>query len=165
MKIIVLLILTGTMAYGQIEVDNGHIVWTTVKQYENSSESLLKQIKSSGKFSTLELIDDTIIGKFTDIPINFQGTASMYLMTSNMMGSFMIQFKDSRYRITAKNLQFKSQTSVGVFDQGSIEPIEQYALNRDGEFRKRIKSKDLPIVEDNLSKLFEFSGLSQKNDW
>ncbi|KKN36661.1 hypothetical protein LCGC14_0771280 [marine sediment metagenome] len=78
------------------------------------------------------------------------------------MGSFIIQFKESQYRITAKSLQFKRKTSVGVFDEGSIESIEQYALNRDGEFRKRFKSKDLPIIENNLSKLFE---LSQKNDW
>ncbi|MDL5514421.1 hypothetical protein QSE00_21590 [Arenibacter sp. M-2] len=56
----------------------------------------------------------------------------------------------------------KSQTSVGVFDEGSIEAIEKYALNANGEFRKRFKSKDLPILEDNLSQLIK---LSQKDDW
>ncbi len=162
MKVIIFLILANTMAFAQIEADNGQFVWRTVKQYEDNSESLLKQLKSSGKFSTLELLDDTIIGKFTDTPINYQGTASMYLMASNMMGSFIVQFKEGRYRITAKDLQLKSQTSVSVFDQGSIEPIENYALNGNGEFRKRFKSKDLPIIEDNLSNLFE---LSPKDDW
>ncbi|KKN36660.1 hypothetical protein LCGC14_0771270 [marine sediment metagenome] len=80
MKIIILLILVVNTAYSQIEADNGQIAWRTVKQYEGNSKSLMKQLKSSGKFSTLELLDDTIIGKFTDTPINFQGTASMYLM-------------------------------------------------------------------------------------
>lgn len=162
MKVIIFLILANTMAFAQIEADNGQVVWRTVKEYEGNSESLLKQLKFSGKFSNLELLENTIIGKFTNAPINFQGSASMYLMASNMMGSFIIQFKEGRYRITVKNLQLKSQTSVGVFDEGSIEAIEKYAINANGEFRKRFKSRDLSILEDNLSKLFEFS---QKDDW
>lgn len=162
MKAILLFILVNTMAYAQMETDNGQVVWRTVKQYKDNSESLFKQLKSSGKFSALELLDDKIIGKFMDTPIKFQGAASMYLMASNMMGSFTISFKENRYRITAKNLQLKSQTSVGVFDQGSIEPIEKYALNKNAEFRKRFESKDRPIIENSLSKLFE---LSSKDDW
>ncbi|WP_289060353.1 hypothetical protein [uncultured Zobellia sp.] len=152
----------STMAFSQVEVDNNQILWRSVKQYEGNPESLLKQLKSTGNFSSLELLDNSVIGKFTDAPINYKGTASMYLMASNMMGSFVIQFKESRYRITAKNLKFKSQTSVGVFDEGSIHPIEKYGLNGNGEFRKRFQSKDVPIIEDNLAKLFEFS---QKDDW
>ncbi|WP_123772323.1 hypothetical protein [Zobellia sp. OII3] len=162
MRLFLFLFMVNTLAFSQIEVDNGQVIWRSIRQYKGTSEQLLKQLKSSGKFSSLELNTNSIIGKFADAPINYKGTTSMYLMASNMMGSFVIQFKEDRYRITAKNLKFKSQTSVGIFDEGSIYPIEKYALNGNGEFRKRFKSKDVPIIEDNLAKLFEFS---QEDDW
>lgn len=162
MKALVLLALFSSLSYAQIEENSGQVIWRTVNQYEKGADDLFKEIKSSGKFSNIELVDDEIIGKFEEAPINYQGTASMYLMASNLMGGFRIQFKDGRYRITATNIKFKSQTNVGVFDQGSIESIEKYAFNRNGEFRKRFKSKDIPILEDSLTSLFKFS---LNDDW
>ncbi|CAM4322546.1 hypothetical protein [Zobellia nedashkovskayae] len=162
MRLFLFLFMVNTLAFSQIEVDNGQVIWRSIRQYDGTSEQLLKQLKSSGKFSSLESINNSVIGKFTDAPVSFKGTASMYLMASNMMGSFVVNFKEGRYRITAKNIKFKSQTSVGIFDEGSIYPIEKYALNGNGEFRKRFESKDLPIIETNLAQLFE---LSQEDDW
>ncbi|PKA98677.1 hypothetical protein B0O79_2365 [Flavobacteriaceae bacterium MAR_2009_75] len=154
--------LFSTLSYSQIEKDNGQVVWRMIKSYENNSETFFKTIKSSGKFSELALSGEEIIGKFEDVPIVYKGTASMYLMSSNLMGSFKIQFKNGRYRITAGNIKFKSQTSVGVFDQGSVESIEKYALDRSGDYKKRFKAKDIPIIEDSLSRLFHFK---EDDDW
>lgn len=162
MRVLLFIILVSSLGYAQIEKNNGQVIWRAVEQYETDANQLLKEMKSSGKFSGLELLDDEIIGKFEDAPIIYQGTASMYLMASNLMGSFIIQFKEGRYRITTTNIKFAGQTSVGVFTQGSVESIEKYALNRKGEFRKRFESKDIPILEESLSRLFEFS---QNDDW
>lgn len=85
------------MAFAQIETENGQVFWRTVKQYENNSESVLKQLKSSVKFSTLELLDDTISGKFMDTSINYQGIASMYLIASYPVGS--LQFHSRKVSI------------------------------------------------------------------
>ncbi|MBC7000859.1 hypothetical protein [Cytophaga sp. FL35] len=163
MKVFLFLFLVSTSVFSQLENDQGQIIWRSVKQYNGSAEVLFKKFKSSGKFSSLEILDESIIGNFTDVPIRYKGAASMYLMASNLNGSFVVEFKENRYRITAKNLKFESQTSAGVFDQGSQEAIEKYALNSKGELRKRFKSKDTPIIEDSLSNAFDLR--SGDDDW
>jgi len=165
MKTIVLslLLFTSIAATSQQQIGNLVISDYTLKFqkiYETDATGLVNTLKQKGGFITNS--DTSVItATFTNYSFNYRkyGYARMDMpMFLQMPCNFAVRIdlSNNRYRVTATNLQVVQNISISIYNvstEPSIDPIEEYALNRKGELRWTLNDY-IGLIDKDFTDLF-----------
>lgn len=156
-------------------INNSQIEWIKVFDSKMTKAEIAKIIKSNGLFKDLVINENEIKGTIENIQADFKSlgrsswSTTIYIQNSSISFSFIIQFKNGRYRVLLNNILLKSLTDIdtGVvsFASNVEEPLSYYTIKK-GKFRKRFLKKDAEIFAHTFTKIFNFKDY-QKNtdDW
>jgi hypothetical protein len=150
-------------------IENGKVVWQKVFN-TTTPEDYKKQLFQSLNFENIDLSDGTIYVVIRNLEMDYKSlgksemTTSIYISRANYDAVGIIEFKDTRFRVTVKDLKGIQRYSDGLYEKGEMHPIEFWALNRKGEPRKHFLKNDVEIIDFTLDKLF-YPTKKSKDDW
>jgi hypothetical protein len=109
-------------------------------------KSLYKYIKSKSNLSKINIQENTISGKITDMRINYEKYGGKYMTTliilnHDLNADFTLELKANRYRLTIKNMVFTDKSSAFAYNTTNSEvnnyKLDEYVVNqRKGKFKK-----------------------------
>jgi hypothetical protein len=144
-------------------VEDGTLIWQKVFTTELSFKELSKLVKTSGIYSDVEIIDNSIIGKVEDLEPDFKGagysemSTPMYISRNFLDCHGLIEFKDGRYRVTLKKIYLTQKYDDGVSEEGERTSLETYAVKRRGDKMKGLfLQKPSEIFNYTFEKKFNF---------
>jgi hypothetical protein len=150
-------------------IEQNELIWQKVYDIKSSPEEFKNHLLKNLEFSDIEVSNDQIIATINNLKIDYKGygksafSTSAYIPQSDFHALTIIEFKDDRYRVTVKDISTSWSTESLLYNDGITERIEILALNRNG-FKKRFISKDAPIINFTLNKLFK-PQKPKKDDW
>tara|TARA_R110002012_G_scaffold321178_1_gene547913 strand:+ start:99 stop:614 length:516 start_codon:yes stop_codon:yes gene_type:complete len=156
-------------SYGQnMALENGRIIWQKIYSSNKSIDEIHNLILKSGNFSDIKKTGSQITANINQFLLNrklSKSSGSLYMYTDDITGFVLIEFKEQRYRITVKNLTFISNTEIHALGDGvgARTPLERYALNGNGEYRKAYLKRDEGVIDANLNQIF--NPQIRDNDW
>lgn len=157
-------------AQTNLMLENGKVVWQKVYNVETTPSDYKNQLLQSLNFQSVDIVENTIYTVVRDIDMDYKSlgkgemTTSMYLSRANYDAIAMIEFKDDRFRVTVRDLKAIQIYSDGLFEKGEMHPLEFWAVNRKGEFKKYFLKNDAEIIDFTLDKLF-YPHKIKKDDW
>lgn len=90
----------------------------------------------------------------------------MYVSRSYVKAFALIEFKESRYRVTLKNIKFVQKYEDTLSKQGEISNIELYALKKQNtEFKSNFLNKPSKIMDFTFQKITELKRVAEENKW
>ncbi len=149
-------------------LDNGNILWQKIINRGESIDEVYSLMMKSGDFSDIKKSGKQITATINQFLLDRKlsdSSGSLYMYTDDLTGFVLIEFKEERYRITVKNLAFISNTEIQAIGDGvgARTPLEQYALNGQGEYRRGYLKRDEGVIDANISQLFKMQ--KSDNDW
>lgn len=91
-------------------------------------------------------------------------STAMYI-SRNFLSSFVvIDFKESKYRVTLKNMELTQKYNDGLSEKDAVTKLSEFALRRNKEFRRGFKKSPHKIIEYTLNKIFTIPAKTN-DDW
>lgn len=147
-------------------------IWQKVYTTELSFKELADNIKHSGFFSNLNIIESSIAGNFKTIDADFKRTGfsemntPVYISRSFFEGFIVIDFKDGKYRVTLKNILLTQKYDDAVTEQGERSTLETWSQkNGKNEFKDAFTKIPSKILDYTFSKKFDFNGKKDDKNW
>jgi hypothetical protein len=154
-------------------INNSQIEWIKVFDSKMTKPDIVKIIKSNGLFKDLVINENEIKGTIENLKADYQSlgqsswATTIYIQNNSISFSFIIQFKNGRYRVLLNNILLKSLTDIdtGVvsFASNVEEPLSFYTTKK-GKFKKRFLKKDAEIFAHTFTKIFSFKDYQKNND-
>lgn len=179
-KNFILILLLSLKSFGQDEhsfsIDNSQLSWQKVFQNDMKIDEIESKLKQMGLFKNLVFNKNQVSGEIENIPADYNGigknswNTSFYVQNTLITGTFFIEFKEGRYRITLNGINLitineLAGSGITVMSANSIQPLSEFAIKK-GKFRKGFLKSDANIYEYTFSNLFDFSKYNIKsNDW
>ena len=179
-KILILFLLIVSKGFTQdkhsFEIENNQLVWQKVFTSELNQAKIEKILKENGIFKNTVLAEKQINGEIENITADYEGVGknswntSFYVQNTTISGTFFIEFKEGRYRVTFNGINLKtvndlSGEGITVMSANSIQPLSDFAI-RKGKFRKGFLRADVKIFEHTFTNIFDFNKYKLKtNDW
>lgn len=143
---------------------SGGIIWQCVYKTDMQSSELHKSLHLSPYIHSIEKIDSTFYKarlKRSTIDYKSYGFNRMqlpiYLTNNDVVADVIIEYKEGKYRVTLKNIDLKTTTSM---EYGTLNDI---AIGEDGYFADHFINDAGNIYHNNFKKWFELESIS--NDW
>ena len=160
--------------YHGFKIENNQLEWQKVFESKLSMIDIEKILKTKGIFKNMKSEDEQIIGKIDNITADYQGAGksiwntSFYVQNSSINGTFYIEFKDERYRVTLNGINLKtindlSGNGISVMSANAVQPLSDFAIKK-GNFRKGFLRSDAKTFEITFSNLFDFEKYKLKSD-
>ncbi|MEJ1224071.1 hypothetical protein [Sediminicola sp. 1XM1-17] len=179
-KILIILLVASLRLNGQeihsFKIENNHIEWQKIFESQLLKSDIEKIIKEKGIFKNITFEEELLDGEIENISPDYQGAGksswntSFYVQNSSISGTFHIDFKDGRYRVTLNGINLKtindlSGNGISVMTANSVQPLSDFAIKK-GEFKKGFLKADAQIFEITFSNLFDFDKYELKSeDW
>ena len=143
---------------------SGGIIWQCIYATDMQSLDFYKSLYLSPYIHSIEKIDSTFYTarlQRSKIDYKSYGFSRMqqpiYLTNNDVVADVIIEYKQGKYRITLKNIDLKSITSM---EYGTLNDI---AIGTDGYFADHFIKDAGNIYHNNFKKWFELESIS--NDW
>ncbi len=178
-KLFLLFIFISGFAFGQMEnfvVNDGQVQWQKVYETTKTFDEIQKAVKNKNNVKITEQTENTIIGEFRDVIMNYKKAGVGYLMTPIILnetnkynGFFKLDYKDGKYRATIRNVSSKGM-NVTLYGGGlglgsSLDTtLETMVLNKKGEVRKGFAKVAGKIIDVTFLDLMDFTKVEEKND-
>ena len=174
-KLILIFFLSCSILYfGQIEnfkLENEQISWQKIYDTDKSFDEIYDLIKSNTQFSDVVRDENSITFLIKDYSIDYKGAGGSLLMTnayisnSKYSGNVLLNFKDSKYRITLSHIMYLYTSMDLNFGRNQTSYSLEESVIKKSEFRS-IYKKDSSIFNYSFTKLFDFSKYKKStNDW
>ena len=146
----------------------GKAYWQKVYDTSLEHNGLFNVIVNNGQF--VDVMDgDVITFRVARAKLDFKslgfsrGAIPLYASGSDVSCFVTIQIKDGRYRVTADNIVLTENTTGGLMEEGTENPIETWAV-RNGEITKAFSKIPSQLYDKFFSSLFLLEGKSYIND-
>lgn len=143
---------------------SGGIIWQCIYTTDMTSTDFYKSLHLSPHIYSIEKIDTTFYTarlKRSKIDYKSYGYSRMqlpvYLTNNDVIADVIIEYKEGKYRITLKNIDLKTTTTM---EYGTLNDI---AIGEDGYFADHFLNDVGNIYHFNFKKMFELESIS--NDW
>ena len=178
-KLFLLFIFISGFAFGQMEnfvVNDGQVQGQKVYETTKTFDEIQKAVKNKNNVKITEQTENTIIGEFTDVIMNYKKAGFGYLMTPIVLnetnkynGFFKLDYKDGKYRVTIRNVKSEGMSMTmfgGGIGLGSDldTTLEMMVLNKKGEVRKGFAKVAGKIIDVTFIDLMDFNKTEINND-
>lgn len=181
-KLFLLLILVSGFTFAQIEnfvIDGSQVSWQKVYETDNGFEEIIESLKNRNNLIIKEKNESSIEGEISNLIMDYRkagfsrmGTPFVLNDDNKYSGYFKIEFKDGKYRASARNITSKGASLTlysGGLGMGSNldTSLEQMALNNKGEIRKSFPKVAGKIIDATFINLFDFTKKKdvKKDEW
>ena len=154
------------------KIDNGSVIWQKIYKTNYSKEEIINHFKKSGFIKNLELSEDLLTGEIKNIEADYAGagyrkmSTPMVLLSENISAFVSIQFKETRYRVTVKQIKFATMLETTLSKIGETIPIERYALRKKNTiFKNDFLGDPCNILDYTFNKIFEIKEKAEDEDW
>lgn len=153
-----------------LKLEQNTVVWQKVYDFQTSPEQYKKQLLRSLNFENIDMSDDIIYVVVRNLQMDYKTlgkselTTSMYLARTYYDAIAVIEFKENRFRVTVKDLKSIQIYSDGLNEKGEMYPLEFWAINKKGGFKRRFINNDAEIIDFTLDKLF-YPHKIKNDDW
>lgn len=157
MRILLLILFTITATAQEFKIENENLIWQNVIDSKQSITEVGDELKLSGNFENIEILNGVILADIIEAPIK-NGNKSgqpIYITASNLSGKVVIEFKVDKRRVTVKNLMLNGNVPNLAIATG-LQTLETYAT-KGNEFKKRFLRKDIHTFNDHIKGLFEYN--------
>lgn len=179
-KVLIIILLISLKGFGQdahsFKIENGQLEWQKVFQTELTQAKIEKILRNNGIFKDPMTDGNQINGRIENITADYKGTGknswntSFYVQNTSINGTFYIEFKDGRFRVTFNGINLRttndlSGNGITVMSANSVQPLSDFAIKK-GKFRKGFLRADVKIFEYTFTNLFNFNKYKSKSgDW
>lgn len=177
----ILFLINAVRLYGQLRIEPFNFYWQRVVEYHGDMSELRSRIEASGVISNIQKSDSTIIvGKVDNVVLKYSSmkpkptlpNKPIYFSNGiNLSGTLSYEFKDGRYRVTFRNIAYKSPSTYNIagvqVEMGEIFYNDVF-FNKKGEFRRGEKARDFAekVFDYSFSKSFIFEKQSENDqEW
>lgn len=181
-KIFLLFVLISGFTFAQIEnfvFDGSQVSWQKVYETDKSFEELIESLKNRNSLIIKEKNENSIEGEISNLIMDYRkagfsrmGTPFVLNDDNKYSGYFKIEFKDGKYRASARNITSKGASLTlysGGLGMGSNmdTSLEKMALNNRGEVRKAFPKLAGKIIDTTFINLFDFTKTEdiKKDEW
>ncbi|MDG1811408.1 MAG: hypothetical protein P8H13_05685 [Polaribacter sp.] len=161
----------STSETDNFEIENGKLIWQKVYETELTKEQLTDKIKNSGNFKNVELNESGIIAEITNLTLDYKGyglsemSTPIYIARNSVNSFVQIEFKESKYRVSIKNIKLKQNYDDALSNQGEMTDLEVFALKkRNTEFKSSFLEKSSKIINFTFENITEFK-VKEKDKW
>jgi hypothetical protein len=119
----------------------------------------------------VELNESGIIAEINNLTLDFKGYGSsemstpMYIARNSVNSFVQIEFKDSKYRVSIKNIKLIQNYDDALSSQGEMTDLEVFALKkRNTEFKSSFLKKPSKIINFTFENITEFK-VKEKDKW
>ncbi len=155
------------------EIEDGQVIWRKIYNTDLTFEKLVASLKETGKFEDTETTENKFTGSTKKLDADFKGagystmTTPMNVSGSNFQAFCLVEFKDSRYRVTVKNINLIWKNTTAFTTAGQSFSFDENAIKNDKKrFRDSFNDKMSKIYDYSFNKLFEVKQEQKKNqDW
>jgi hypothetical protein len=171
-KIYLLFILISISTFGQIEnfvIENSQVRWQKIYSTSKTQEEIVILLKKKNNLFVIEIKNNNIEGQISNLVMDRKKSGYSKLGVPDALdddvrfsGFFTIEFKDGRYRATARNIT--SQGGDYSLLIGNIPvhgnqntSLENITLNRKGEIKDNFKKAKAKIIDMTFTDLFDFT--------
>jgi len=159
----------GQKVETQFQINNGNVIWQKIYETDLSFEEFVQQFKKSGVLSEIEITESGISGDIKRRPFDFRAAGykssqvAMSVISNDITGFAIIEYKDGRYRVTAKNLKMVQKTATPLGERNEMRELELYAIKK-GVIRNSFYNyHQAEVMDFTLQRAFELNSIS--NDW
>ncbi len=152
--------------------DDNTVIWQKIFDTDKGIEELYEDVINSGKLMDVVLLNDKITAKLVKNSVNFKalgynrGQVPMYIGTGDFSAFITIQVKDNRYRVTIQDIIVTINKNIGLGERGEDTHLEEYVLNKRGQFNSSFLYDAVRILEDYFTSLCVFESKSYiNNEW
>ena len=170
--VIAALVMTASLLNAQTNnftVADSKAIWQKVYETELSYEDIFNLILNNGSFTDVIDNDGKITCRILSEVINFKSLGfkrselPIYALASTFTSFCTIQVKDGRYRATVENIILTENTSGGILEKGTENPIETWAV-KNGAMTKMFSGVPSRFYDTYLTNKFTLQGKSYMND-
>lgn len=153
-----------TFAQGNFLVEDGKVIWRKVYESETDVYKLTQALKSTGNFKEVEGSTDQITGSFENVDADLKAagysraTAPIYISTSFFSGSYVVDMKDGKYRVSIKNIMLTSKNDDPFSKMGQKETLTSYVVNKSNQFKPHFINTGSKILDKTFLNMFELNG-------
>lgn len=152
------------------KIDEKTLLWQKVYETELTTEKIIDEIQKSGIMGSYNIEGSDLIGELKRVRIDYESsgyssmTIPMYASRSDLKGFVLVDFKEGRYRVTFKKIFLVTRVEDNIMDKGDETSLDSFALNNSKtQFRSSFKKPRI-IIDNMLSKMFDFSKKSEEED-
>lgn len=150
-------------------IENSQVSWQKVYETNKNFDQLITSIKNRNSIIIKEQNENIVEGEISNLVMDYRkagfsrmGTPFVLNGDNKYFGYFRIEFKDGRYRVTARNITSKGQSLTlysGGLGMGSNMDtnLENMAINGHGEIRKNFPKVAGKIIDTTFTNLFDFT--------
>ena len=147
---------------------DGMAYWQKVYDTSLDHDGLFDVIVNNGQF--VDVVDgDVITFRVVRAKLDFKkygftrGNIPLYAAGSDVSCFVTIQIKDGRYRVTADNIVLVENTTGGLMEEGTENPIETWAV-KNGAITNAFSKNPSQLYDRFFSALFLLEGKSYIDD-
>lgn len=181
-KLLFIFVLASGLMFGQMEnfvIDGSQVSWQKVYDTDKTFDEVVSSIKNRNNIIVKVEKENYIEGEISNLIMDYRkagfsrmGTPFVLNDDNKYSGYFKIEFKDGKYRASARNITSKGANLTlysGGLGMGSNmdTSLEKMALNNRGEVRKVFPKLAGKIIDTTFINLFDFTKKDDvaKNDW
>lgn len=160
-------------------IEGTQVSWEKVYQTEKNLEQVIESLKNRNNLLIKEKTANSIEGEISNLIMDYRkagfsrmGTPFVLNDDNKYSGYFKIEFKEGKYRATARNITSKGASltlySGGIGMGSNLDTsLEKMALNNRGEVRKAFPKLAGKIINTTFVNLFDFTKIDEikKEDW
>lgn len=162
----------GQEIVNNFEIEDKEIIWRKVFETDLTFEQLTERLKDSGLFEKIELGNNKVIGEIKNIEADFKGAGfsemgtPIYIARSHYGAFSIIEFKESKYRVTLKRIVLTQKYDDGLSKQGEKTNLDSFALRTTkDEMKGAFKKSPSLILDHTFTDKFSFRDTPSKKDW
>ena len=158
----------------QTSVSNFHIsdqtvFWQKVFETNLTKEEIVKGLKATGHFENYQITENELMASMKAIPPLFKGSGysraqlPIYIGRSDIIGFIHLEIKESRYRVTIKNIEFVQAYDDAVSKSGEKTQLSTFAIKSSStDFKKSFIKSPSKVLDFTFTNLFTIKKMS---DW
>lgn len=160
-----------SMTNNNFLIENSKLIWQKVFENQMSFESLVTKIKAAGVLENIEVSDSRIIGDLRRLPIDFRSAGykssnvSMIILASDLLGYVVIDIKESKYRVTIRNIKYIQKQNDPLGKQDKRTDMEVMAI-KNGSFKKSFFSfHQAELIDYSFCNALSFNLVDSNDNW
>ena len=145
---------------GNFNIDNSKVLWQKVYDSKMSESEIIRYFKTSGILIDSEISEKSLIAKIEPIETNMDGlsikrsSVAIYMLRSLVEGTCTIEFKEGRYRVSMRNINFIWNGGDGMFEDGEKTNAEYYLVKKKGGWKGAFTRGDYMVLQNTFDQLF-----------
>lgn len=150
--------------------EQDEVIWQKIFDTQFSFDDLLSHIQDQGVLGSITSINDKITGELKPFEVDYKGAGysrgftPIYLLSNLFTGYVVIDYKETRYRVTIRKIMMEKLYTDGLSRMGTKETLNSYAI-RPGKNKMKdsFMGPASEILDFTFNKIFTIK--KQDNNW